>query len=265
MADDTRISTAARYLFDGAVAGEKLAGLPQEMEPADLSEAYLVQDELQALWQAAGSGPIVGWKVALTSKVMQELVGVGEPCAGAIFASRLHRSPAAVSSADFVNLGVESEIAVRLANDLPADGGPYDRQTVADAVGAVMAGIELVDDRSMDYSRITAGLLVADNAWNAGCVLGEEIADWRTMDLATLTGRMTINDETVGSGVGGDALGHPFEPLAWLANNLNRRGRMLRAGDVVMTGSIVATKWLNAGDRMTTDIDRLGDARLDVR
>ena len=76
---------------------------------------------------------------------------------------------------------------------------------------------------------------------------------------------MIINGEEVGHGHGADALGHPLSALAWLANSLLRRGRMLRAGDVVLTGSIVATKWLQPGDEMTTIIDGLGEARLKVR
>lgn len=264
MSEATRIAGAAAYLFADARAGNRLTGLPDDLRPADLAEAYAMQDALQALWRAGGAGAIVGWKVALTSKVMQQLVGVGEPCAGAIFASRLHPSPARVAGSDFVNLGVESEIAVRLGRDLPAGDGPYDRDSVAEAVAAVMAGIELVDDRAMDYTKIEPGLLVADNAWNAGCVLGPAVADWRRLDLAKLKGRMVINGETVGAGVGGDALGHPFEPLAWLANNLNARGRLLKAGDVIMTGSIVTTKWLQPGDQMATVIDRLGEASVIV-
>ncbi|MBT5897614.1 MAG: hydratase, partial [Rhodospirillaceae bacterium] len=77
-------------------------------------------------------------------------------------------------------------------------------------------------------------------------------------------GRMLINGEVVGQGVGGDALGHPLVPLAWLANNLNQRGTMLRAGDVVLTGSIVATKWLQPGDHMVKEVDGLGRTSLTV-
>jgi len=264
MIADDRIPAAAQALFDGARQRAKLTGLPPDLEPADMAEAYAAQAVLQRLWQEAGAGAVAGWKVALTSPVMQQLVGVSQPCEGAIFARRIHESPARLNHGEFVNPGVESEIAVRLAKDLPAGAGPYHRHSVADAVGEVMPAIELVDDRAMDYAKITPGLLIADNAWNAGCVLGPPCPHWRELDLAALAGRMEINGETVGEGVGGDALGHPFEPLAWLANNLNDRGLQLNAGDVVMTGSIVATKWLNAGDRMATIIDELGAARLEL-
>ena len=138
------------------------------------------------------------------------------------------------------------------------------RSSIREAVASCMAAIEIVDDRAIDYSLIDAPLLIADNSFNAGCILGDEISDWQDLDLAALAGRMLINGEVVGEGVGGDALGHPLVPLSWLANNLNDRGTMLRAGDVVLTGSIVATKWLQPGDHMVTEVDGLGRASLTV-
>lgn len=263
MASDP-IAGAARYLFDAAQAQEKGAPLPPDLAPADVAAAYLVQDRLQALWTEAGAGGVAGWKVALTSKVMQELVGVGQPCEGAIFASRVHHGAVSLAHDSFVNIGVESEIAVRIAHDLPVSGGPYDQDSIRAAVAACMAAIEIVDDRAIDYGLIDAPLLIADNSFNAGCILGPEVTDWRDLDLAALPGRMLINGEVAGEGVGGDALGHPLVPLAWLANNLNERGTMLRAGDVVLTGSIVATKWLQPGDQMVTEVDGLGQASLTV-
>jgi 2-oxo-3-hexenedioate decarboxylase/2-keto-4-pentenoate hydratase len=258
------IEAAAQYLFKAARAGDKGAPLPGDIAPADVAAAYRVQDRLQALWLAGGAGAIAGWKVALTSKVMQELVGVAQPCEGAIFAKRIHHGDVSLPHDDFVNIGVESEIAVRLAHDLPAASGPYDQENIRAAVAACMAAIEIVDDRGIDYALIDAPLLLADNAFNAGCVLGEEVADWQGLDLAALAGRMLINGEEAGKGVGGDALGHPLVPLAWLANNLNQRGIMLRAGDVVLTGSIVATKWLRPGDHMVTEVEGLGRTSLTV-
>ena len=258
------IEAAARHLFQAAQAGERGATLPDDIAPADVEAAYQVQDRLQALWIEAGAGEIAGWKVALTSKVMQELVGVSQPCEGAIFANRVHHGAARLSHGSFVNIGVESEIAVRLACDLPPADGPYDQDNIRRGVAACMAAIEIVEDRAIDYSLIDAPLLIADNSFNAGCVLGEPVTEWRNLDLSALAGRMLINGELVGRGVGGDVLGHPLVPLAWLANNLNQRGTMLHAGDVVLTGSIVATKWLQPGDNMVTEVDGLGRASLSV-
>lgn len=260
-----RIEACANRLFAEHRDKRPIDGfLPDDVRPRDVDEAYRVQDRLQALYEAAGKR-IAGWKVALTTKVMQELVGVAHPLEGAIFADRVHASPARLRGADYVKLAVESEIAVRLGRDLPAGAKPHDRASVAEAVAACMAGVEIVDDRACDYKRhLDRMQLIADNAWNFGCVIGPEVADWRRLDLAAAKGRMRINGQVVGEGRGGDVLGHPFEALAFLANSLNRRGKLLHAGDVVLTGSVVATKWLKPGDEMSTEIDGLGEARLVV-
>ena len=258
------IDGAAEFFFKAAQAGDQGIPLPNDLMPPDADAAYQVQDRLQKMWIDAGAGAIVGWKVALTSKVMQELLGVARPCEGAIFASRVHHGDVTVAHGDFVNIGVEAEIAVRIAHDLPATGTPYDQDNIRPGVAACMAAIEIVDDRAIDYKLVEAPQLIADNSFNAGCILGPDVTNWQGLDLSALPGRMLINDEVVGEGVGGDALGHPLIPLAWLANNLNQRGTMLRAGDVVLTGSIVATKWLQPGDHMVTEIEGLGQASLSV-
>ncbi len=262
MTKNETVAGAARHLFEEHRAGAKLDGLPADLWPADMGQAYAIQDALLGLYEQAGEGAIAGWKVALTTPVMQALVGVNEPCEGAILAHRRHDSPVRLRAGDFVNIGVESEIAVRLGADL--DTGSQNRKSVADAVAACMAAIEIVDDRGIDYKKIDAPLLIADNPFNFGCVLGPDVAEWRDLDLAALAGQMVINDKVAGEGVGGDVMGHPLEALAWLANNLVRRGHPLRAGQVVMTGSIVSTKWLKAGDWMETRIPGLGTARLEL-
>ncbi len=100
--------------------------------------------------------------------------------------------------------------------------------------------------------------LIADDFFDAGCVLGEPVVGWRSLDLASLSGVTWINGVEVGRGRGADVMGHPFEALAWLANSLARRGRYLRAGEFVFTGSVVETKWLQPGDRVVMEIERLG-------
>ena len=255
---------AAARLFQEHRALRPLDGLPDALRPLDLAGAYAVQDHLQGLYFDAGEA-LAGWKVALTTPVMQKLVGIDHPCEGAIFASRVHREAVSLEARDYVNIGVESEIAVRLGRDLAAAGGPWSRDSVAGAVEACMAAFEIVDDRAIDYERLDALLLIADNAFNFGCVLGPEVRDWRALDLAALSGRMTINGEIAGEGRGAAVMGHPFEALAWLANSLIARGKPLAAGQIVMTGSIVATKWLQPGDRMSTAIEGLGEARLELR
>jgi 2-oxo-3-hexenedioate decarboxylase/2-keto-4-pentenoate hydratase len=228
------------------------------LRPDDIGESYAMQEELQTLF-AADRGAVVGYKIAITTPVMQRLMGIDHPCGGAIFASMAHDSPARLRCADYVNVAVECEIAVRLGVDLPG-GLVYDRASVAGAVAACMAAIEIIDDQNADYKRADALNLIANNAWNGGVVLGPGRADWQGVDLATLAGRMLINGTSVGSGIGADVLGHPLSALAWLANTMVERGRPLRAGMVISTGSIVSTKWPKPGDTVVAEIAGLGEA-----
>jgi len=249
---------AARILRDHRVSLRRLSQLDASVCPEDEARAYAVQDELHGLLTAAGFGPVAGHKIGCTTKVMQEFLRIRNPCAGGVFASQVHRTPAAVRHADYVLPGVECEMVVRLNADLPAQHAPFDRQTVAAAVGEVMAGMEIVDDRYVDYKSLDTPTLIADDFFDAGCVLGEPVAGWRALDLASLTGVTCVNGVEVGRGRGADVMGHPFEALAWLANTLARRGRSLRAGEFVFTGSVVETKWVNRGDRVVMEIARLG-------
>ncbi len=254
-----RVRAAAAALRAQHRAGADLAPLGAE-SPQTLAEAYAVQDAFHAL----GGAPIAGWKIALTTPVMQQFVGIDHPLAGAIFAGSVAPTGAVLSRARFVHLGVESEIAVRIGEDLPKAQRPYDRDRVAPYVAACMAATEVVDDRNCDYDPLDPLLLAADNAFNAGCVLGPEVADWQTLDLARARGAMRINGKVVGEGVGADVLGHPLVALSWLANHLIERGHSLRAGDVVLTGSVVTTQWPEVGDEMTTELEGLGTATLRV-
>jgi 2-keto-4-pentenoate hydratase len=230
-----------------------------------VDEAYAVQEAFHALL-APTHGPIAGYKIALTTPVMQRMVGFHEPVSGAILAQTIQQSPCTIRSTNYGRLGVECEIAVRLEADLPVTQVPYSRDQIAAAIGAVMAAFELIDDRHADYAQFAPQILsiIADNAWNGGIVLGPPATDWRTVDLAAAYGAMAINDAVVGEGYGRDVMGHPLDALVWLANGLAQRGKRLSRGMVVMTGSIVATKFVHPGDTVHFRIDGLGEAHLSV-
>jgi 2-oxo-3-hexenedioate decarboxylase/2-keto-4-pentenoate hydratase len=265
MTDNRQFQGAARYLWEEHQARRPFGPVPKPYTPGSLDEAYAVQGEFQKLL-AEIHGPIAGYKVALTTPVMRQMVGVHEPVIGGIFSRTIRHSPAAVRAADYVRLGVECEIAVQLNADLPAVGAPYNRGSIASAIGLVRAAFELVDDRRADYGRLAADVFssIADNSWNVGVVLGPEVADWRSLDLAGVWGRMFINGALVGEGRGGDVMGHPLEPLAWLANHFARKGNGLSKGLIVMTGSVVTTKFVNPGDTVRMSMEGLGEASLRV-
>jgi 2-oxo-3-hexenedioate decarboxylase/2-keto-4-pentenoate hydratase len=256
--DRAAILAAAERLAEGRLRRVAMEGLPDALRPADEAEAYRVQAALHDVLAAAGLGAIAGHKIGCTTAVMQAYLRIANPCAGGVLAPTVHHRNAVLPHAGFVRVGVECELAVRLGADLPARGTPHDRASVAPAVEAVMASIEVVDDRWADYPSIDTPTLIADDFFGAGCVLGEPVRDWRGLDLQGLGGHMAINGEVVGRGHGRDILGHPLEALAWLANSMIGRGATLRAGELVTLGSLVATRWLGPGDRATIEIEGLG-------
>jgi 2-keto-4-pentenoate hydratase len=260
-----RIEMAAECLARARLDRLPLAKLPDELRPGDEAEAYAIQRALHRRLTAAGLGAIIGHKIGCTTPVMQSYLGIDHPCAGGLFASSVHDGHADLESDAFARLGVECEIAVRLAADLPAGSAPYARDDVAGLVATCMAAIELVDDRYQDYRSLDTPTLIADDFFNTGCVLGREEEDWRSLDLAALAGRMVINGEEVGRGRGSDILGHPLEALAWLARRSAQDGHPLRAGEVVLLGSMVQTVWLQRGDHVSIEIEGLGQASLSLR
>ena len=255
------IARAADLLCAARLARRRLGRLPEDCQPADQAAAYAVQDALHAALTAAGHGALAGHKIGCTTPVMQRFLRIPNPCAGGVFAPTVQHLVAEFRHSAFLHVGVECEIAVRLAHDLPAARAPYDRDTVGAAVGACMAAIEVVDDRYEDYRALDVPTLIADDFFNAACVLGVPVAAWRDLDLAALRGRMRINGADVGTGRGGDILGHPLEALAWLANALVARGSCLETGEFVLLGSVVETRWVGAGDRVEVEIEGLGSAR----
>jgi 2-oxo-3-hexenedioate decarboxylase/2-keto-4-pentenoate hydratase len=263
MTSEIKNQQVARFLHEAHRARRPYQPLPEEIAPKTIDEAYAMQEAFQELLTPE-RGPIAGYKIALTTPVMQKMVGFGEPCAGVVLANNIHQSPANVKGEDFGHLGAECEVAVLLKSDLPASGAPYNRASASEAVGALMPAFELVDDRGADYSNLFFLGVVADMVWNAGVVLGAQVTDWQGLDLVNATGAMTINGQPAGEGKGGDVLGHPLDALAWLANTLAARGKSLSAGNIVMTGSIVSTKFLNPGDTAVVSIEGLGEATVVV-
>ena len=230
--DETLAREAAALIAGNRLKRARLAALPARLVPRDEAAGYRVQALVHAALHDSYGAPS-GHKIGCTTKVMQEFLRIEQPCAGRVFAAHVHHGSAQVRREDYVRPGVECEIAVMLATDLPATGLPYSRSSVAAAVGGVMAAIEIVDDRYEDFRLLGAPTLIADDFFNAGSVLSAPLRDWRGLDLAALAGGMTINGREVGRGRGAQIMGHPLEALAWLANLRARGGRPERAGEVV--------------------------------
>jgi 2-keto-4-pentenoate hydratase len=265
--DAERTQQAARWLFDAHRAHARFEALPAAMASRSIAESYAIQDAFVALKREARSAQVAGYKIAITTQAMRQFVGFDDSIAGVMLDRQIQRSRARIRIADYGHVLIECEIAFEIGADVTARGTPYDRTSIAAHVAAVMPAFEIADDRHADYKLLAANVLClpADNAWNEGAVLGAPVRDWQGIDLGAVHGRLTINDAPAGEGFGRDVLGHPLEALAWLANHLLARGRQLERGQQVITGSVVVSKFPQAGDRLRFELAGLGEVRLEVR
>ena len=251
------ILAAAQIIATARRSRAALDSLSPDLMPGDEAEGYRIQRAVHDLLLPQ-TGALVGYKIGCTSAVMQEYLDIPHPCGGGVFAKGVHESGVKLRFADYVRVGVECEIAVRLARNLLPSEAPFTAEWVMEAIEAYYPAIEIVDDRYVKWETMGAPTLVADDFFAAGCLLGKAVARNEAPDLLQVTGRAVINGKEVGRGTGADVLGHPHNALAWLANHLAEEGKGLHAGQIVLTGSLVKTIWLKAGDEVVMELEGLG-------
>ena len=245
---------AAASLWETRRARRLVLPLPASIAPRDEQEGASVQ---LALARLAGAVPCAGFKIGATGARMREYLGLTAPAAGFMHAANVFRGHGAVSFADCIKPGVECEVAVRLARDLPP--GFYTRETVADAVGEFVAGIEIVEDRYADLKALGAPTLIADQVYHVAAVLGEQgDVDWRALDIGSLRGRILIDGVERDAGVTSDLMGHPFTCLAFLASSpVAAAFGGLKTGQCVILGSVTPPVWLDGPCEVTVVFDGL--------
>jgi 2-keto-4-pentenoate hydratase len=249
----------AHELLRQHAAGMRFQGVPPP-SATTLPAAYDVQRAHVALLQRDAGAP-VGYKIGLTSPRMQAMCRIAEPVCGVVLARRVHGSGAVLKRSNCGRLGIEFEIAARIGTDTAASTG-YTVDTVRRHVDGVCAALEVVDDRNADYSALDVRALVADNAWNAGVVLSDFIGAWPS--LPSVEGTVSVDGEPIDRGFGRDVLGDPLVVVAWLANHLAARGERLRAGQIVMTGSLVPTRFPTEDAAYRFDVKGIGSVSATV-
>ena len=238
---------AARFIADAHARQQPYQNMPETIGPRTVAEAYAAQEALRALWEPIW-GPVGGLKIATTTKVMQQLMGIDHPCGGMIYSKRIHASPAIIRHSDYMHVVVECELAVRVKSTLSRKVNSWTAEEVRGEIAEVMPAFELIEDRNANYKETRALTLIADNAWNAGIVLG-----------------LKVRLETTKSGVKEGVTDDPMEALAWVVNLAIERGRPLGAGQIVITGSVVQTLPIAAGERFKFEIEGLGAIELEAR
>jgi 2-keto-4-pentenoate hydratase len=230
------------------------AAPPSAAHPAlSLDDAYAIQRVLESALVARGER-VIGWKVGLTNDVGRQNWGLGEPVSAFMLGSGVFSSGDAVPAARFVGLGVEIEVAFLLRADLAGPG-----VTAASALLAVegaMPAFELIDIR---YTGKPRGVdLIADGVFANAIVLGRPLTPVAGLDLALEGMVYEENGQIAATATAAEVMGNPLASLAWLANALGRQGRGLRAGEIVLSGSISKIFRPKAGDSIRATFTRLG-------
>lgn len=246
---------AAEALHQTRLRRGMVGRLPAAISPENEAEGTATQ---RALANIVGAGSPPGFKIGATGKRMQEYLGLTGPAAGFVAEGGLLASGAVLEFKDCVRPGVECELAVRLARDIPP--GPCTREQAEAAVGELMAGIELVDNRYGALDSIHMPTVLADQMFHAAAIIGAPVARavWTGLDVPGLTGRIAIDGKDRDQGVASELLGHPMQCLAWLASSLLAEAfGGLKAGQIVMLGSVTPPVWLDGPARVRVEFTPL--------
>jgi 2-keto-4-pentenoate hydratase len=235
-----------------------MAPLTDAHPDIDVVDAYEIQ-LINIRQRVAEGARVVGHKVGLSSKAMQQMMGVDEPDYGHLLDEMQVFEDTPVKPGRYLYPRVEVEVAFLLADDLPGAGCTED--DVVAATAAFAPAIELIDTRITDW-KIKLCDTIADNASSAGFVLGKERVSAKDIDIKAIDAVLTRNGEVVAEGRSDAVLGNPVTAVAWLARKVDDFGVRLHAGDVVLPGSCTRAIDARPGDNFVAEFDGLGSVRL---
>ncbi|CAN7304286.1 fumarylacetoacetate hydrolase family protein [Aquipseudomonas alcaligenes] len=250
-------------LYQALIGGRTLEPLTTRWPEITLDDAYRVS--LYAMERRVAAGDVVvGKKIGVTSVAVQRMLDVHQPDFGFITRDMAFEDGAEISlSANrLIQPRAEGEIAFRLKHDLQGPG--VTEQDVLEATEYVMPCFEIVDSRIHDW-KIRIQDTVADNASCGVFVLGREQVDPRELDLPNLRMQVFKNGAQISEGLGSAVQGNPLTAVAWLANTLGALGIPFKAGEIILSGSLVPLEPARAGDDFSLTIDGLGSARVSFR
>ena len=253
-----RAEKVGRALWQALKTRTPVAPLTGRLEKLSLDEAYRISQAMLAARLGEGER-VVGKKIGVTSKPVQDMLGVHQPDFG-FLTDAMQVSDGKVDCSRLIAPRAEAEIAFRLKHDLIGPGIMPDQ--VMEATETVIACFEIVDSRIQDW-QIAIEDTVADNASCGLFVLGEAEIDPRGLDLAALHAVVSKNGALLSSGYGSAVQGAPQNAVAWLANTLGAYGIPFLAGEIILSGSVVPLEPVEAGDTMHLAIEGLGECNVE--
>jgi 2-oxopent-4-enoate/cis-2-oxohex-4-enoate hydratase len=241
-------------LYDALQACRVVDPLTTRHPEITIEDAYAIQQRLNARRVAAGE-TVIGKKIGVTSKAVMNMLGVYQPDFGLLTDGMVYNEGEAIPASRLIQPKAEGEIAFILKRDLQGPG--VSAADVLAATEGVMACFEIVDSRIRDW-KIKIQDTVADNASCGVFVLGDRVVDPKSVDLNLCGMVLEKNGEIVATGAGAAALGAPANAVAWLANTLGALGIPLKAGEVILSGSLAIMVPVQAGDSLRVSIGGIG-------
>ncbi|HEV7581694.1 MAG TPA: 2-keto-4-pentenoate hydratase [Mycobacterium sp.] len=235
-----------------------IAPLTSANPDIDVVDAYEIQ-LINIRQRIAEGARVLGHKVGLSSKAMQQMMGVDEPDYGHLLDEMQVFEDTPVKAGRYLYPRVEVEVGFILSADLPGAGCTED--DVLAATEALVPSIELIDTRITDW-KIALCDTIADNASSAGFVLGKARVSPGDIDVKTIDAVLTRNGEVIAEGRSDAVLGNPVTAVAWLARKVESFGVRLQKGDVVLPGSCTRAIDARAGDEFVADFTGLGSVHL---
>lgn len=231
---------------------------------ADLTEAesYQVQFALHDRLTADGRDRMAGWKVALTLPSQYEPLKLSGPVFAGIYQSGVRPSGTVFEKGWPLKAGIECEMVARMGRDAAKAAQPYTAETIKPFVANLYCGAEVVENRYADVTKVNGPGRIADDVLQAACIVGSEIEDWQGLDFANLRGRSLFDGKEIGGGPGSNVMGGALISLAWLANKLIEHGQCLKAGEVVLTGSVHPPVFLPGPGKASTEFVGLGGSEI---
>ena len=257
------ISALAQELLDAEDKRAQIPLISQRFADMTLDDAYAIQKAQMAPKLARGRR-ILGWKIGLTSKVMQDALGITTPDSGVLYDDMLFASGDTVREGRFIQPRIEAEIAFVLKRTIP---GNASREEVLEATDYVVPALEILDTRIVRRDPQTGMArkifdTIADNAANAGIVLGKVQHDPRAVDLRWVGAVVRAKGEVVATGLGAAVLDDPVRSVQWLAARIDGYGQQLEAGQVVLSGSFIAPIECPPGTDIDADFGPFGEVQI---
>ena len=254
MMTSTQIADIAAELAEADRTHGVIPRITARFPEATIEDSYAIQ----GVWrdaQIASGRRLVGRKIGLTSKAMQQATGITEPDYGVMFDDTVLESGADIRHANFSNVRVEVELAFVLEH--PLEGPDCTLDDALAAIDYAVPALEVLNSH-IELEGRTIVDTISDNAAYGAMVLGTVRKRPDEIDLRWVPGVLSRNGEIEETGVAAGVLGHPATGVAWLANKFHQHGARLEAGEIILAGSFTRPMWVSPGDHVLCDYREMG-------